>query len=84
MNPKMNIRKKAMDSMMTDGSAPLRRKPAPQVEGEGMSENAEQEGYEQFMVTPEEKQMILDMREGKSGEQSAPDMSPGMGDEQEI
>lgn len=75
MNPKMMLRKKAMDSMMKEKpSIPIKKRPVPGMEHahEGSDaeeasesqgqEDAEKQGYESFMVSPEEKQMILTMR----------------------
>lgn len=74
---KMALRKKAMDAMMKEAPSMQYKKKAmpqemqmqePEQENESGMEN-EQEGYEQFMVTPEEKQMILEMRMKKGGKQ---------------
>ena len=54
----MQSRLKAMDSMMEEGPA-LKKKPAPGEES--------QEGFESMLVSPEEKQMILDMRAKEEG-----------------
>lgn len=61
MQDKMMIRKKAMDQMMREKpELPIKKKPEPMM-------GQEQEGFESFMVTPEEKEMILEMRKAKGG-----------------
>lgn len=60
---KMMVRKKMMDSMMKEKPMGEFKKPSPQVEM-----GSDQEGYESFMVTPEEKDMILSMRKQGSGD----------------
>lgn len=85
MNPKMMIRKKAMDmEMKAKPSIPIKKRPQPGMGQEEMNEPGEgtpgeeqddaQEGYEAFLVSPEEKQMILSMRE-KMGVHGAPQES---------
>jgi hypothetical protein len=80
---KNSMRKKAMDSMMKEGPAmSFKKKPAMGIDPEEMSdpedlldggkdeaqeEQAEQAGYQSFMVSPEEKAMILQMRQKKKG-----------------
>lgn len=66
MMKKMDVRKKAVMASMKDGSgleAIMKKKMAPEM---GMDEQAE-EGFVQMMVSPEEKQMILEMRSGVGG-----------------
>lgn len=74
---KMDIRKKAIDSMMASEEAPvLMKKPKPEEENE-------KEGYESMLVTPEEKEMILQSRgEGEEQESGADEM--GMEAEPEL
>jgi hypothetical protein len=63
MLDKMNIRKKAMDSMMGEKpSLPMKKKP--EVPGEEQASG----GFEAMMVSPEEKAMILEMR-GQGGQE---------------
>jgi hypothetical protein len=66
MNPKMMIRKKAMDmEMRMKPEMPIKKRSAMQVEVEPQemtSDDQQQEGYEAVMLSPEEKQMILAMR----------------------
>lgn len=72
---KMMIRKKAMDSMMKEGPAvEYKKKPQPmmdemdlEVGGDEMEDeqSPEEMGFVQFMVSPEEKQMILNARKQK-------------------
>lgn len=82
MNPKMMIRKKAMDmEMRARPSSPIKKRPIPGQDPSEMNEPGEgtpgeeaedaQEGYEAFLVSPEEKQMILSMRK-KMGVGGAP------------
>lgn len=80
---KMEMRKKAMDLVMREGpsiAVKISRKPSggmPEEMGmdqemEGMEageEKGEEQGFVSFMVSPEEKQMILEHRKKmKSGE----------------
>lgn len=70
---KMALRKKAMDSMMREKPAmEFKKRPMPDMEGqvEDAAESGEEPGEGEmvsFMVTPEEKEMILEMRQGKKG-----------------
>lgn len=83
---KMDVRKKAMAAMMKEGagSSLMKKKPmikmgapaegSPQEESQESPEQEAQEeagqGFEQMMVSPEEKEMILEMRgESEGGEQ---------------
>jgi len=91
MNPKFMMRKKAVDQLVKE-SKPMSIKPrkpmmqegAPQEEmqdgGESEQEEGDpQEGYEQFMVSPQEKELILNMRKGlMSGAGPAPAESDEM------
>lgn len=64
---KMGIRKKAMESMMEEGPA-IAIKIKSKAEAPESPEQMEKEGYESFMVTPEEKEMILSMRKQTGGD----------------
>ena len=71
MQDKMMMRKKAMESMMKDApSIEMKKQEMP------MEEGAEQEGFVSMMVSPEEKEMILEARLG--GESSEEEMMPEM------
>lgn len=74
---KMNLRKKAMDSMMREKPAmEFKKRSSPEMGGE---ENGEESGMISMMVTPEEKEMILSMRdEGKDV-----NAKPGMEDKED-
>lgn len=62
LNSKMQMRKKMLDNDARKGSLQMRKREAPgdapEAEGEEVGDD-----FVQMMVTPEEKQMILDHRE---------------------
>lgn len=63
---KMNIRRKAMDSLLKEDSGlKIEKKPKPDAPAE------EKGGKVPFLVTPEEKEMILEMRKEKGGEETS-------------
>jgi hypothetical protein len=66
----MELRKKAMEMMMKDaqGIAGLKKRMPMDMQME--KEEEEKEGMEQILVTPEEKEMIMAMREKAGGEKS--------------
>lgn len=73
MDQKMMMRKKAMDMMMKEG--PSMKMPMKKSSMMDMGEDSEAEGYEQMMVSPAEKQMILAIRE-KSGANTQAEEAP--------
>ena len=64
---KMSIRKKAMESMMKSES-PIAMKKKPMMEEMPEEGGAEKEGYEAVMLSPEEKQMIMELRKKAKGQ----------------
>jgi len=82
---KMDIRKKALEAM--DGGEmeiQIKKKPMPAMPSEEGMEGVEaKEGYEQMMVSEEEKAMIMKMR-GEGGEEEASEEMEGMGVEIET
>lgn len=80
---KLEIRKKAMSSLMKEEAPPLKRKPgaSPEMGGGGMPAMPGAEGEEMGeggMVTmelsPEEQAMILEMRQKQGGAQPMGDL----------
>lgn len=67
---KNEMRKRAMDSIMKEGPSLaisiMKKSPmeesGEEIEQMGEKEGGEQQGLESFMVSPEEKQMVLEMR----------------------
>jgi hypothetical protein len=83
MFDKMNVRKKAMEQMMRE-KPEISIKPKDSMESEEMDGiEAEKEGYESFMVSPEEKKMILALRE-KAGVGGESEESSELGEEEEA
>jgi hypothetical protein len=58
---KMALRKKALESM-DGGEMEIQIKKKPSLAMEGMEGDEAAEGFEQMMVSPEEKKMIMEMR----------------------
>lgn len=75
MDPK-EMKKKALMSMIKDGmgiKVQIKKGPAEEVMADEGQEEME-EGFEQMMVSPEEKEMILSMRK-KSGMEDSEEVS---------
>lgn len=79
MNPKMMIRKKALDmEVMSKPEAPIKKRMMPGMESAEMGdEQKQQEGYEAVLLSPEEKEMIMELRKkagvGGADEEAAPE-----------
>lgn len=67
---KMDLRKKALEAMDSGGEMEIqiKKKSMPEMPSEdGMDGMDAAEGYEQMMISPEEKAMIMKMRAEKKG-----------------
>lgn len=63
---KLNLRKKAMDSLLKESDGiKIAKKPKPE------EMEVEKSGRVPFLVTAEEKEMILEMRKEKGGEETS-------------
>lgn len=77
MDPRMMMRKKAMDMMMKEGPGMKMPMKKPPMAMEMESDEQSGQGFEQMMVTPEEKEMILSMREKSGAEEESSEAEMG-------